>query len=187
MSWVEVGDDPGGNPKSPQRWKSRGSLRPWVAVEMLSWGPPLLSTDPAKACHTHSTCVERPCKDPALAKSDWPEARFLPLLEDLHTPVPVPGVQATSVVAAPIPSNHTVVIIAIDLGRKNPKKFRTDSDKQSSEDKVGRWGREWGSHWVDFLCLYRWFGDDYSDDEIPTSLWIYKCFAQWAVFELLSS
>lgn len=90
-------------------------------MEMPSWGTPLLSTDPAKACHTHSTCVECPCKDPALAKSDWPEARFLPLLEDLHTTVPVPGVQATSVVAAPIPSNHTIVVIAIDLGRKKPQ------------------------------------------------------------------
>lgn len=79
---------------------------------------PLLPTDPAKACHMKGTCVEGPSKDPALAKSDWPEARFLPLLENLHTAVPVPGVPATGVAATPVPSNHTVVIIAIDLGRR---------------------------------------------------------------------
>lgn len=92
-----------------------------MAVETISWGTPLLPTDPVKACHTRSTCVEGPSKDPALAISDWPEARFLPLLEDLHTAVPVPGVQATSVVATPVSSHHPAVIVAIDLGRKKPK------------------------------------------------------------------
>lgn len=156
MSWVEVGDHPGGNPKRPQHCKSRGSLRPWVTVETIPWGTPVLPTTPAKACHTQSTCIERPSKDPALAKSDWPEARSLPLLEDLHTAVPVPGVPAICVAATPIPSKHTVVIIAIDLGRKNPKKISTESDMQSLGNKVGRRGRKPESHCVHFLCLSRW-------------------------------
>lgn len=69
------------------------------------------------------TCVEGPSKDPALAEPDWPEARFLPLLENLHAAVPVPGVPAPGVAATPVPSYHAVVIIAIDLGRRNiPKR-----------------------------------------------------------------
>lgn len=124
-------------------------------METIPWGTPVLPTTPAKACHIQSTCIERPSKDPALAKSDWPEARSLPLLEDLHTAVPVPGVPAICVAATPIPSKHTVVIIAIDLGRKNPKKISTESDMQSLGNKVGRRGRKPESHCVDFLCLSR--------------------------------
>lgn len=78
---------------------------------------------PGKAHHTQSTCVEGPSEDPALAVSDWPEARTLPLLEDLHAAIPVPRVLATYVVTTPVPRNHTIVIIGIDLGRKKtPKK-----------------------------------------------------------------
>lgn len=117
MSRVEVGDHPGGNPQTPQHYKSKGGVR-LRAAGGRPWSTPLLPADPAKARHMQGTCVEGPSKDPALAEPDWPEARFLPLLEDLHTAVPVPGVPATGVAATPVPSYHTVVVIAIDLGRR---------------------------------------------------------------------
>lgn len=75
-----------------------------MAVGATPWSTPLLPADPAEASHTHSTCVEGSSEDPALAVSDWPEARFLPFLEDLHTAIPVPGIPATDVVATPVPS-----------------------------------------------------------------------------------
>lgn len=96
------------------------------------------STDPAKAGHTQGTCVEGPSKDPALAISHWPEAGLLPLFENLHTAVPVPGIPAPWVAATPVPSDHTVVIIAVDLGRRKTSNEAAESDTQSSGDKVGR-------------------------------------------------
>lgn len=110
----------------------------------VPWHTPSLPTDPAKARHTQGTCVEGPCKHPALAKSDRPEARLFPLLEDLHAAIPVPWVPATCVTAAPIPSNHAVVIVAIDLGRKFPQMNQHQSFPMRVTCRIQRtrWGDE---------------------------------------------
>lgn len=99
---------------------------------------------------TPSTCVEGPSKDPALAVSDGSEARFFPLLEDLHTAIPVPWVQTPRVVATPIPGDHAIVIIAVDLGRGSPRcvsgefrgqgrEMRKEARKMSSGFSVSSW------------------------------------------------
>ena len=116
---------------------------------MVPWHSPLAPNDPAKAHHTQGTCVEGPSKDPALAISDWAEARFFPSFEDLHTAVPVPWVPATGVSAAPIPSKHTIVIIAIDLGRNPPPQNESALmpflGRLTCRIQRTRWGDEEGS------------------------------------------
>lgn len=110
--------------------------------------PPII---PPHGCPpTPSTCVEGPSKDPALAVSDGSEARFFPLLEDLHTAIPVPWVQTPCVVATPVPGDHTVVIIAVDLGRGSPRcvsgefrgqgrEMRKEAREMSSVFSVSSW------------------------------------------------
>lgn len=117
-SWWSLGKES----QSTAALQVRGSLRTRGAVRVAPQGSPLLASHPAKAPHTWNTCVEDPREDPALAVSDGPEARSLPLLKDLHAAVPVSWVQATRVVTAPVPRNHTAVIVAIDLGRKKTPK-----------------------------------------------------------------
>lgn len=112
-----------------------------------------LPTHPAKAHHAQGTCVEDTSKDPALAILDWPEARLFPFLEDLHTAIPVPWVPAIWVITAPVSSNHTVVIIAIDLHR-NPHTHPTPEvnqyhafPRQNLENSMGSWeARDSGGH-----------------------------------------
>ena len=114
----------------------KGSLRTRGAVETVPGGTPLLPIHPAKAHVIQNTCVEGSSKDPALAVSDRPEARSLPLLEDLHTAIPVPRIPATSVATTPVPSKHAIVIIAIDLGENKPQGNQHRDDRQSSGGKV---------------------------------------------------
>lgn len=105
-------------------------------METVPGGTPLLPIHPAKAHVIQNTCVEGSSKDPALAVSDRPEARSLPLLEDLHAAIPVPRIPATSVATTPVPSKHAIVIIAIDLGENKPQGNQHRDDRQSSEGKV---------------------------------------------------
>lgn len=67
------------------------------------------------------TCVQNPCKDPALPVADGPEARALPSAQDVHAARPAAGALPPGVIPIPPSLQDAVVIVAVHLGENQEK------------------------------------------------------------------